>query len=46
MVVLVVLEVQEVRSRTLPDKGEFVLWEMHELTTVVRAGVCRRWLGP
>ena len=41
-----VLEVQEVRPRTLPDKGELVLEEMHGLMPVVRVGVCRGWLGP
>ena len=46
MVVLVVLEVQEVRPRTLPDKGGLVLEEMHELMSVVQAGGCHRWLGP
>ena len=46
VVVLVVLEVQEVRLRTLPDMGEFVLGEMHELMSVVRAEVYRIWLEP
>ena len=46
VVVLVVLEVQEVRPRTLPDKGGLVLGEMHELMSVVRAEVCCTWLGP
>ena len=46
VVVLVVLEVQEVRPRTLPDKGELVRGKMHGVTPVARAGVCRRWLGP
>ena len=40
VVVLVVLGVQEVRPRTLPDTGELVLEEMHELMSVVRAEVC------
>ena len=46
MVAPVVLEVQEVRPRTLPDKGEPVLGEMHESMSVARAEVCRIWLGP
>ena len=41
-----VLEVQEVRPRTLPDKEELVLGEMHGVTPVARAGVCHRRLGP
>ena len=45
VVVLLVLEMQEVRPRTLPDKGEPVLGEMYESVPVVRAGGCRRWLG-
>ena len=46
MVVLVVWEVQEVRLRTLPDKGELVLGEMHGVTPVAWAGGCYRGLGP
>ena len=46
VVALVVLEVQEVRPHTLPDKGELVLGEMPELMSVVRAEVCCTWLGP
>ena len=42
----VVLEVQAVQPRTLPNKGEPVLGEMRELMSVVRAEVCRVWLGP
>ena len=45
VVALVVLEVQEVRPYTLPDKGDLVLGEMHGLTPVARVGVCHRWLG-